>query len=76
MIWQQCFREQFLFGVISDVLTTCLWPYLELLFQLLSQGVELVQAFAEINVAVELDEGLDKIRHAPFCFDLVTAVGG
>jgi len=26
-------------------------------------------------MAVELDEGLNEIRNAPFCFDLIPAVG-
>lgn len=47
--------------------------YLKLLFQLLPQCTKFLQAFAEVNMSMELDEGLDEIGHAPFRFDLITA---
>lgn len=47
--------------------------YLKLFFQLLPQCTEFLQAFAEVNMSVELDEGLDEIGHAPLRFDLVAA---
>lgn len=47
--------------------------YLELLFQLLPQRAQFLHALAEVNVTVELDEGLDEVGHAPLRLDLVAA---
>ena len=47
--------------------------YLKLFLQLLPQIVELLQTLAQVDVSVELDEGLDEIRHGPLGFDLIAA---
>lgn len=49
-------------------------PHLEVLLQPLPQGVQLVHAPAQVDVAVELDEGSDEVRDAPLCLHLFAAV--
>lgn len=48
-------------------------PHLEVLLQPLPQGVQLVHAPAQVDMAVELDEGSDEVRDAPLCLHLFAA---
>lgn len=46
---------------------------LKLLFQLLPEWAQLLQALAQVHMAMELDEGLDEVRNTPLGSHLIPA---